>query len=273
MCRAGGRRCPSHADPTAVAERNKRRREQYAASVGRTPQQTTEQATVTSTITAQQTEYFKDSKAAKDGNLITLYHGSSHEFTSFNPETLGKGNDSWGNGFYFTDQQHVAEGYAADSKSETANVKNFYLNLTNPMYADGKENMSLNHVTFTSKQAAAILRQHPDAYIQPDDEEGNMSFLGDYSETYWDKTTHTQAEIEKMIDEVAKQHFSNASWTELESLFGKDHGSAFLHAMHKETGHDGLIVDFGEDGKHYVAWFPEQMKLTTNGNPTNNNEF
>lgn len=32
MCRTGGRRCPSHADPVTIAKRNKTRREQYASS-------------------------------------------------------------------------------------------------------------------------------------------------------------------------------------------------------------------------------------------------
>lgn len=272
MCRTGGRRCPSHTDPVKIAARNQRRREQYSQ---RTHPQNTTQLTEpqTGALTAEQTAYFQNSKASINGNPIPLYHGSQTEFTSFDPSTLGRGNDSWGNGFYFTDQKHVAEGYAADSHSETANVKEFYLNLTNPMYVDGKENMSLNDINFTSDVAARILKQHPDAYIQPNEEDGNMSFLGDYSERYWDKETHTPAELNQMIDEVAKQHFSNASWVELENLFGKDNGSAFLHAVKNETGHDGVVVDFGEDGKHYIAWFPNQMKLTSNTTPTDTNEF
>lgn len=276
MCRTGGRRCPSHSDPEAKAKRNTRRREIYLQKKQEN-NQTLNPSTlnsITPTITEQQTQYFQTSKATHNNQLIPLYHGSRTEFTSFNPELLGQGNDTWGNGFYFTNQKSVAEGYANDSQSETANVKEFYLNLTNPMYVDGKEKMSLIDITFTADQAARILKNHPQAYVQPNNDEDEMSFLGDYSEEYWDKQSYTKEELNNMIDEVAQQHFNNASWVELERLYGKEHGSAFLHAINKETGHDGVIVDFGEEeSKHYIAWFPNQMKLTSNTTPENNNEF
>lgn len=273
MCRTGGRRCPSHSNPESVAARNARRRKAYAEHKSQSLSENVKLVISPSLTPAQQT-YFKDTVACgSDGNPIPLYHGSSTEFNSFDPSTLGKGNDSWGNGFYFTDQKSVAEGYMSESDSPTANVKEFYLNMTNPLYVDGKENMSLNNVTFTSAQAANILKQHPEAYLQPDNEEGDMSFLGDYAPNYWDKTHHTEAELNQMIDQVSKEYFNDASWVEIENIFGKDHGSAFLHAVHKETGNDGVVVDFGEDGKHYVAWFPTQMKLTSNTNPTGTNEF
>lgn len=274
MCRAGGRRCPSHNDPAKIAARNQRRREAYASNKQAGAQTPLEAAVAQVTgLTVEQSKYFENSKAMKDGQLVKLYHGSQHEFTSFDPTTLGRGNDAWGNGFYFTDQQSVAQGYANESGSPTANVKEFYLNLTNPIYVDGKEHMSLNEITFSRQVAANILKQHPNAYLQPSESDEEMSFLADYAPEYWDKETHTKEELNRMIDNVAKEYFSDADWVSLESLYGREYGAAFLEAMRKETGHDGVIVDFGEDGKHYVAWFPEQMKLTSNTNPTNSHEF
>jgi hypothetical protein len=226
--------------------------------------------------TPEQAEYFKESKAVKDGQLITLYHGSAHEFSSFDPQTLGRGNDSWGNGFYFTDQESTAKGYAAGSDSPTANVKEFYLNLTNPMYVDGKEKMSLNDVEFKADAVSRMLKNHPTAYLQPgeEDENGNASFLGDYSPDYWDKETHSKADLNRMIDKIAKDNSDyGMSWPELEGLYGRDYGSAFLEAMQKETGHDGVIVDFGDAGKHFIAWFPDQMKLTSNVKPEHDTFF
>lgn len=273
MCRTGGRRCPSHSNPEQIAARNARRRASYAATKHK-PSPSDENNPVTFDFTEAQTNYFANSVAKTNtGELVKLYHGSAHEFTSFDPKTLGKGNDSWGNGFYFTSNEATARGYMSESESPDANVKEFYLNLKNPIYVDGKTEMSLTNVRFPSKVAAAVLKQHPLAYIQPNDEDGEMSFLGDYSPTYWDKEEWTKEEINQMIDEVAENYFNDVSWVELESTFGREHGSEFLHAMHKETTHDGVIVDFGEDGKHYVAWFPEQMKLTSNQNPTVNVNF
>lgn len=273
MCRAGGRRCPSHSNPQAIVARNARRREQYFRKVHQSSTNPEILSNGSTVISEQQKEYFKNSKASLNGELIPIYHGSQTEFNSFNPEMLGKGNDTWGNGFYFTDQKSIAEGYANDSNSETANVKEFYVNLTNPMYVDGKEKSSLMDIHFTSQQIANILKQHPTAYLQPDNED-DMNFLGDYSSSYWDKDHYTKEEFDTMIDNVAKEHFSDANWVALEVMYGKEHGSAFLHAIHKETGHDGVIVDFGEnESKHYIAWFPEQMKLTNNTEPTDNHMF
>lgn len=277
MCRTGGRRCPSHSNPEKIALRNTQRRTQYALKKQQSNNNvaTTAVQIISEALTDQQKQYFVNSKATVDGKLIPLYHGASVDFASFDPTKLGRGNDSWGNGFYFTNHKSVAEGYAQDSGSETANVKEFYLNLTSPMYVDGKEKMSLNDVTFSSDVVAKILKQHPQAYRQPtDDDDGEMSFLGDYCEKYWAKDYHTKEEIDKMIDEVAEEHLSEASWVELEVMYGRDYGSAFLHAVSKESGYDGVVVDFGEgESKHYIAWFPNQMKLTKNITPTDDNKF
>jgi hypothetical protein len=268
MCRTGGRRCPSHSDPIHIALRNEQRRKLYAKA-----KHSAGTSEVGSALTPEQESYFKNSKAIVDGKLVTVYHGAGSEFTSFDPSTLGKGNDSWGNGFYFTDQETTAKGYAADYKSEDANVKEFYINLTNPIYVDGKKSMSLNDVNFSAKSAANILKRHPDAYKQPNEEDEGMSFLSDYSSEYWDKDEHSKEELDRMIDKVAVEYFSDTSWVNLESAFGRDHGAAFLEAVSKETGHDGVIVDFGEDGKHYIAWFPNQMKLTSNLTPKDDASF
>lgn len=275
MCRAGGRRCPSHSNPEAIAARNLRRRERYAAqkASGGTAIETPI-TTTSSAIAEEQQTYFQNTKARdENGELIRLYHGSGVDFTSFDESTIGKGNDSWGNGFYFTDQQEIAQGYATETGSETANVKEFYLNLQNPITIDGKEEMSLVNHHFNQQVAENVIKQHPHIYNQQDDED-NPNPLSDYCPEFWDKETHTKAEMDVMIKSVAKQYFDDPSWVDLESFFGRENGSAFLHAMHKETGHDGVIVDFGKDvGKHYVAWFPEQMKLTSNTKPDNSPNF
>jgi hypothetical protein len=275
MCRTGGRRCEHNWTQEQKASRNAHRRTLYASQKTiLAPNAVNSHTHAETALTPAQIAYFTDSKVVDSNNQpITLYHGSSVEFQEFNPTSVGKGNDAWGNGYYFTDQEQVAKGYAVDSGSPTANVKEFHLNLTNPIYVDGKENMSLVDHMFPKKTVANLLKKHPEAYIQPNDADGNISFLGDFSPTYWDKEEHTREEINRMIDEVVEENYQEASWVELENLFGKEHGSAFLKALHEETGNDGVIVDFGEEGKHYVAWFPEQMKLTSNLNPQNNTKF
>lgn len=280
MCRAGGRRCPSHTDPIKVANRNARRRALYAKQNRNQPNNETETETTvivdtaqgTIIITPEQETYFLNTKARTEtGDLIPVYHGAGANFTSFDPARLGQGNDSWGNGFYFTTNQSTAQGYATDIGTPEANVKEFYINLQNPMVVDGQENMSLNHVEFTSKQAANILKKHPLSYTQPDDAE-EMNWIGDYLPEFWDKESHSKEDFDRMIDKVARENFTDVSWPELEGVFGRENGSKFLHAVHEETGYDGVVVNF-EDSQHYVAWFPEQMKLTSNQTPTSTHEF
>lgn len=283
MCRSAkqhppnGLRCGEKDSPEHQKERNAqvnaRRRERYQERKAEAGQETST-TSVVSLLTEQQKSYFEKS-VAKDakGSPIPLYHGSSNEFSSFDPARLGKGNDSWGNGFYFTDQKHIAAGYAEESNSPTANVKEFYMDLKKPIMMDGKKEMSLNSVEFTLTQSLRMLKDHPDAYLQPNDDGDNMNPLGDYNPKFWDKDEWTKPEMDSMWAETAREYFFSPSWVEMESHYGTDYGSNYLHAVHKETGYDGVIVDFGEDGKHYVAWFPEQMKLTSNESPTDDANF
>lgn len=287
MCRAGGRRCEHEWSSSKREEVNARRRARYAAAKGGSVRSYSRPESESSNslpaesvslggLSSQQAEFFRESKARNaDGSLVTVFHGSAHEFNSFNPDTLGRGNDSWGNGFYFTDQEGVAKGYALDSGSPDANVKQFYVDIQNPIMMDGKEFMSIDAsgFSFTKQQAVELLKKHPDTYLQPDEDEDRSSFLSDYSPEYWDRESHSPQQFEKMINDAADQYFEDAGWAELEGLYGRDNGQAWLKAVHEITGHDGVIVDFGDAGKHYVAWFPHQMKLTDNANPDSSSSF
>lgn len=216
-------------------------------------------------LTSEQESYFQKS-AVRDsqGRLLEVHHGSSKDFDSFDPSVLGRGNDSWGNGFYFTTEKGTADGYSAGRGS-----REFYLAVENPIRVDGKEAMSLVDVQLTPEQNRRIMLAHPDLQIQPDADSDRQNPLGDYSSEYWEKEHHTPAELRRLAEKVAREYFDEAGWVELESFYGRDNGQAFLRAVSETTGHDGVEVDFGEEhGKHFVAWFPEQIKLSSNGSPT-----
>lgn len=275
MCRSnehGGRRCPAYSDPTLIANRNARRREAYAAQKANSQYEVIPRATTVPGLglTDSQTVFLQRSKIKDtDGNPIKVYHGSAYQFDSFDPSTLGRGNDAWGNGFYFSHSESISQGYANETGSADANVKEYYLNIENPIQMDGKANMSMSEYEFTAKEAEQILLSHPDLYSQPDNED-NPNPLQDYAPEFWDKEEHSEEEMRSMARRVAKEYFSDTGWVEMESFYGRENGSAFVHAVHKTTGHDGVVVDFGDEGKHYIAWFPEQMKLTSNQNPDGN---
>lgn len=67
-------------------------------------------------LSAQQQEYFKDSKVRdKKGNLKVMYHGTPKGgFTVFDPSAVGSTSDFGylGRGFYFTAKENVAKYYA-----------------------------------------------------------------------------------------------------------------------------------------------------------------
>ena len=227
-------------------------------------------------LTEAQERFFENSVACDErGNLVKVFHGSAHRFSQFDPSTLGRGNDSWGNGFYFTTNESTARGYAADTASPDANVGEFYLNLTNPIVLDGQDESNLDSVRFDAETSARILMSHPLIFRQPSEEgdDGEMNPLGDYAAEYWDKDSRTRPEMEALVRKVAREYFNDVGWTSLESFFGRDFGAQYLEAVREATGHDGVVVDFGEDGKHYVAWFANQMKLTSNTAPDDSPRF
>lgn len=189
----------------------------------------------------------------EDGTLATMHHGSSVEFDSWDAEHTGTGNDAWGSGFYFTDDEDRAKGYGE-------HLHAVHLNITNPIMVDGKAHAHLDEqMEFTAEQSSQILRSHPDIYRQPDDEE-EMNPLGDYVPEYWDKDHHSREEMDRMIDSTARQYYDDVPWSHLEGVFPGGKSENFRQAVRDVTGHDGVVTDFGQDGKHYIAWFPDQVQ-------------
>lgn len=227
-------------------------------------------------LTNQQERYFEQSAVRDEqGQLLEVHHGSSVDFNEFDLSKVGKGEDTWGNGFYFTTEKSLADSYSNGGKS-----KDFYLAINNPFFIDGKNETSLNNLQLTPEQNKAIVLAHPDLQLLPDEDEDRRNPLEDYSADYWDlegpdPKSLTPAErrakaqkMRKIAEEVFEENFTNASWVELEVFYGRENGAAMLEAAHKATGRDGVIVDFGEGVKHFVAWKPEQIKLSSNKNPS-----
>lgn len=90
-------------------------------------------------LTAQQREYFKDSKARdKQGRLLTLYHGTGAKFTVFDKGRIEQNFQNRGGdlGFYFSPYIEDAQGYAREATFSTGGEKTImevYLNLKNPL--------------------------------------------------------------------------------------------------------------------------------------------
>ena len=83
-------------------------------------------------LTAQQREYFKDSKVRDEqGRLLTLYHGTTAygEFTKFR-----RGRSGWlGPGIYLTNNLSYAERYANSMGEGNGHLYKLYVNAINPL--------------------------------------------------------------------------------------------------------------------------------------------
>lgn len=91
-------------------------------------------------LSAEQEEYFKDSKVRdENGNLKVMYHGTSKGgFTTFDTYYTNYG--LFGTGSYFTDNKSVAESYTNKGKGDNKQVYESYLNITNPIDMDAEAN-------------------------------------------------------------------------------------------------------------------------------------
>lgn len=199
-----------------------------------------------------QREYFKDSKVVDDnGKLRITYHGSPNRFLTFDRGRIWKGNDQFGAGFYFATSEEASRSYGD-------NVHKTYLNITKPILinrtADGGD---LFDVKITQKQAYEILKRHPLIY------DPESSPLGDMFEEYWEVGAK-----DYMIREAAK-NFNSIGLFDSDYLAYRDYPNELHEAIRDVLGYDGVEVRFDNTGdRFYVAWFENQIKLTTNKQPT-----
>lgn len=209
-----------------------------------------------SSVSASQSRLSQTAVTDRNGRPETVFHGSSEAFDEFDPARIGKGNDAYGSGFYFASDADTSSGYGEV-------VRPFKLDIRNPLYVDGGEEMSLNEQYLPQESCRNILARHPDITAQPNDDE-RMNPMGDYLEEFWDKDEYTDDEMSRMIDKFADRYADgdDVPWTNMEMTFA-GHEGEFLRAVQDETGHDGVIVDHGDAGKFYVAWFPEQIVPAT----------
>jgi len=205
----------------------------------------------------------KNKQAFLEGSHVPerVYHGTGNleNMESFDPEQTGKGNDQLGSGFYFTNKPETANGYA-NSVSPSApkgatklggdtspGVIAAHLAIKKPLRV-GPEGSHLGDagVNMTHTQVKRIMNMVPN--IMHRDE----SPIADHVDT-------SKGVTPAMIHDIAK-HYTGSSLHMLENDMFKNNPTAYRHALHKVLGYDGVIKDFGNGEKHYVAWFPHQIK-------------
>lgn len=204
------------------------------------------------TISEQQQEYFKDSKVRDEsGNLLPVYHGSPNEFFVFDRNRMGKGNDQFGAGFYFATDEDASRHYGDK-------VIKSYLNIQKPIVINRTEDGGdLYDVHLTQKQAYEILKRHPKIY------DAEESPLGDLFDEYWEVGPK-----DYMIRQAAK-NLDSIGLMDSDYTAFRNYPNELHEAIREVLGYDGVEVRFDNSNeKFYVAWFENQIKQTSNKNPT-----
>ena len=199
-------------------------------------------------ITAQK---MVDEAAKKAGYTIKAYHGTNADFTVFDKNRVGKGNDQYGAGFYFASNPDVTEGYGTKRYDTYLDIKK-PINLISKPGGKGK---TLYDVRITQAQAYQILKRHPLMY------DPENSPLGYFYDKYWEVGAK-----EWMVRDLAK-NYDSIGLLDGDVILYRDYPNELHEAIRDVLGYDGVQVYFETDAMvderndyFYVAWFDNQMK-------------
>jgi hypothetical protein len=206
--------------------------------------------------------WFGDSKVvdSKDKPLV-VYHGTGNleGMKSFDPALTGQGLDQLGSGFYFTTNAEEASGYSTKVTQQAGpgaqklggdsspGVVAAYLSIKNPLKIKGSSLRDAD-IDISSDQAFEILKNSPDIK--------NMESTPLWN---WIDLSGSDEITDDMIMDVA-QNYTGSSLISLENDFFRDGATEFRTAIRDVLGYDGVVMEFENGTKHFVAWFPEQIK-------------
>lgn len=193
-------------------------------------------------LTTEQAEYFKNSKVRdENGNLKVMYHGtSSYGFNVFDYGKVKFG--LFGSGFYFTDNESVAESYTEKGKGDNKGIYKVYLNITNPIDMDAPANAEWYDVDLDGEDITEYL-EVPE--IKQPTNEDYFRALKNYCQ---DSGMYRYEAEEYIQDTILGMGFDGIS-----------HIGGGRYNKKDETRH-----------RVYIAFEQEQIKNIDNQNPTSN---
>ena len=181
-------------------------------------------------------KWFGKSVVKSNGKPIVLYHGSKAVFNAIDPETFGKGNDSYGSGFYLTDDIDSAKAYGQ-------NVIKVYARIEKPITPDMKKSL-------TKLQIQNLITSAPD-YRESLENFGDVSYYG------------FLRVLREAVDTYADIPVYDSFQT-IQRDFWRNDAGKFLKTMIKVTGYDGVVINLTPDKNFYVIFTPNQAKFVNN---------
>ena len=202
-------------------------------------------------LTEQQQEYFKGSEVRdEDGRLIPVYHGSQAQFTEFSADFMSMHGSMEGQGFYFTDNRSMAEGYKRDG----GQLLEGYLNIAKPL--------SDSEVTMTKAELKKLLKA-----VDPTGDDVVINYDPAGGMGYPSKAWYNRA-LAATVEQIYSTSDSDSEILADVANSGAGAG-ATTKAARKALGYDGYIVKgkYG-DATVYVAFESNQFKNADNKSPT-----
>lgn len=221
-----------------------------------------------------QSEYFKKSVVRDaDGALIPIYHGTGTIINEIlMDEFCGRGEDQYGRGFYGSTRYDTALCYTTRRDQQDheklggedmPNVLTYYLNICNPLRVKAVEHGNLRFYPINGRQACKILLRDKRLYLPLEGE--SMNPLWDFYDLNGVEL-NTKKEFQTYIRRLAREYFDESDLFKLDAFWGPENSTEYLSALRDTLGYDGVCVEF-DNGYHWIAWFPEQIKLVDNLDP------
>ena len=226
-------------------------------------------------LTEGQVEYFKDSVIRdENGKLKIVYHGTTSDFTVFDPLIDGgKNGTAEGYGIYLTTNKKITESYGD-------RVIEGYANITNPARFNEK-NIKLSDL---SKLIKATVEKEAQKFVDDEDYDNikdamRDTWISNYVYTY-DKTIDSS--IREVADSILSMNDNDFDIVQevMSGLAIRNYKGAyeFYDTMQSTLGIDGFITEWedsntGEKSEIILAINSNQVKNTDNLNPTENKDI
>lgn len=206
-------------------------------------------------LSKKQLEFFKDSKVVdENGNLLVVYHGTTNgNFFTFEYDKSRQTGTDYGKAFYFTTNLKNAKGYAKDNHKDTR-IKEYELK------RESLKKQILAETDTTKRQE--LEKQFRNIKVD------GKSIL----EILYDVDYDTGGEVRQVYLNLVNPLIADAQ----KKYHYEVYPELFKQAI--KNGNDGIIVRNVDDSSKYgvglsdvyIAFSPEQIKLTTNETPTTN---